>query len=108
MTGSRRLLAIGISRSAHSAAQMGVLQAILSGRAPRPSGAGGFLTNGPASTIGGPRSRCEGGIMNDSSLARLVVTVIVLVGFAVWLKVERTELRSCGTNCPTDISASHR
>jgi hypothetical protein len=46
--------------------------------------------------------------MNDSSLARLVVTVIVLVGFAVWLKAERTELRGCGTNCPTDISASHR
>lgn len=48
------------------------------------------------------------GIMNDSTLAKLVVTVIVLVGFAVWLKAERTESRACGTNCPTDISASHR
>jgi hypothetical protein len=46
--------------------------------------------------------------MNDSSVAKLVVTVIVLIGFAVWLKAERDASRGCSANCPTDISASRR
>jgi hypothetical protein len=46
--------------------------------------------------------------MSDRTLARLVVTVIVLVGFAIWLKAERDASRGCGADCPTDISASRR
>jgi hypothetical protein len=47
-------------------------------------------------------------IMSDSTVARLVVTVVVLVGFAVWLKAERDASRGCGGDCPTDISAIRR
>jgi hypothetical protein len=46
--------------------------------------------------------------MSDRTLARLVVTVIVLVGFAIWLNAERDASRGCGADCPTDISASRR
>ena len=46
--------------------------------------------------------------MNDSTLAKLVVTVIVLIGFAVWLKVDRDASRGCDADCPTEISASRR
>jgi hypothetical protein len=46
--------------------------------------------------------------MSDRTLARLVVTVIVLVGFAIWLNAERDASRGCGVDCPTDISAIHR
>jgi hypothetical protein len=73
------------------------------------TGSFGLLAVGilcPPSEIGPVGSTV--GIMNDSTLAKLVVTVIVLVGFAVWLKAERTESRTCGTNCATDISASRR
>jgi hypothetical protein len=48
------------------------------------------------------------GNMSDRTLTRLVVTVIVLVGFAVWLNAERDASRGCGADCPTDISASRR
>jgi hypothetical protein len=47
-------------------------------------------------------------IVNDSSLGKLVVTVILLIGLAIWLKLERSQIPSCGTNCPTDISATRR
>ena len=46
--------------------------------------------------------------MSDSTLAKLVVTVIILVSFALWLKVDRDASRGCGVDCPTDISASRR
>jgi hypothetical protein len=46
--------------------------------------------------------------MSDRTLAKLVVTVIILIGFATWLKAEREALPGCGGNCPTDISASRR
>jgi hypothetical protein len=46
--------------------------------------------------------------MNDRLLARLVVTVIVLIGFTMWLASERSQQRGCQTDCPTDISASRR
>jgi hypothetical protein len=46
--------------------------------------------------------------MNDSTLARLVVTVILLISFAVWRASERAERPHCGVNCPTDISASRK
>jgi hypothetical protein len=46
--------------------------------------------------------------MSDSTLAKLVVIVIVLIGFAALLKSERDASRGCSANCPTDISASRR
>jgi hypothetical protein len=46
--------------------------------------------------------------MSDSSLARLVVTVIILISFAVWRSSERAQRPDCGINCPTDISASRK
>ena len=46
--------------------------------------------------------------MNDSSLAKLVVTVILLISFALWRAAERAERPDCGVNCPTDISASRK
>jgi hypothetical protein len=49
-----------------------------------------------------------GGIVNDSSLAKLVTTFVVLIGLAFWLKAERNKLLGCHTNCPTDFSASSK
>lgn len=46
--------------------------------------------------------------MSESTLARLVVTVILLISFAVWRSSERAERPNCGVNCPTDISASRK
>ena len=46
--------------------------------------------------------------MNDSTLAKLVVTVIILITFAVWRASDRIQRPDCGTNCPTDISASRK
>jgi hypothetical protein len=57
--------------------------------------------------VGPAGSKCRA-LMSDSTLARLVVTVIVLIGFALWLKTERDASRGCGADCPTDISASRR
>jgi hypothetical protein len=46
--------------------------------------------------------------MNDSALAKLVVTMILLISFAVWRSSERAQRPDCGVNCPTDISASRK
>jgi hypothetical protein len=46
--------------------------------------------------------------VNDSSLAKLVVTFVVLIGLAFWLKAERNKLLGCHINCPTDFSASSK
>ncbi len=46
--------------------------------------------------------------MDDSVLAKLVVTVVVLIALTIWLKLERSHLPSCDNNCPTDISAIRR
>jgi len=46
--------------------------------------------------------------MNDSVLGKLVVTVIVLVALAIWLKLDRSHQPGCSGNCPTDISASRK
>ena len=48
------------------------------------------------------------GIMGEGVLAKLVVTVIVLICFTVWLRSERSHSRSCYIDCPTNISASHK
>ena len=47
--------------------------------------------------------------MSDGILAKLVVTVIVLISFfAIWLALEKHQPPGCQNNCPTDISASQR
>jgi hypothetical protein len=46
--------------------------------------------------------------VSDSILAKLVVTVIVLIGFSIWLASERHHSPGCQDNCPTDISASRK
>jgi hypothetical protein len=46
--------------------------------------------------------------VNDSSLAKLVATVVILIGLAVWLKAERDKLLGCHLACPTDFSASSK
>jgi hypothetical protein len=50
----------------------------------------------------------RGEIVNHSSLARLVATVVILIGLAIWLKAERNKLFGCHVNCPTDFSASSK
>jgi hypothetical protein len=44
--------------------------------------------------------------VNDSILAELVVTVIVLISLPPWMAAERRESHGCKINCATDISAS--
>ena len=48
------------------------------------------------------------GIVTNSGLARLISTVVVLIGLAIWLKSERSQTPHGCQNCPTDISASRR
>jgi len=52
--------------------------------------------------------RVGGEIVNDSSLAKLVTTFVILIGLAFWLKAERNKLLGCHINCPTDFSASSK
>jgi hypothetical protein len=40
--------------------------------------------------------------MGDSVLAKLIVTVIVLIAFTVWRASDRAHLPGCLNNCPTD------
>jgi hypothetical protein len=46
--------------------------------------------------------------VSDSILAKLVVTVIVLISLALWMAAERREPHDCKINCATDISASRK
>ena len=48
------------------------------------------------------------GFVNDSILAKLVVTVIVLISFTIWMAAERGQSHDCKTDCATDFSASRR
>jgi hypothetical protein len=47
-------------------------------------------------------------ILSNNVLAKLVVTVIILISFAIWRSSDRIQPLGCGHNCPTDISASRR
>jgi hypothetical protein len=47
-------------------------------------------------------------IVSDSALAKLVVTVIVLMAFTIWLQSERHHSPACDVNCATDFSANRR
>jgi hypothetical protein len=42
--------------------------------------------------------------VNENALAKLVVTVIVLISLAFWIKLERYQ-QACGVDCSTDFSA---
>ena len=48
------------------------------------------------------------GIVSDNVLAKLVVTVIVLMAFTMWLQSEGHQSPACDVNCPTDFSANRR
>jgi hypothetical protein len=59
-------------------------------------------------SVAGGTAAFDGGLsMNENALAKLVVIVTVLISLAVWAKSERY-LRTCGVDCPTDISASRK
>ena len=47
-----------------------------------------------------------GFVMSNETLARLVVTVIVVIAMTVWLALDRHD--GCAVDCPTDISAQRR
>jgi hypothetical protein len=46
--------------------------------------------------------------VSDDALAKLVVTLIVLMAFTIWLASERRQSPACNVNCPTDFSASRK
>ena len=46
--------------------------------------------------------------LSTDVLAKLVVTVIVMIAFTFWLAIERAHTAHCEKDCPTDISASRR
>jgi hypothetical protein len=43
--------------------------------------------------------------VTENVLAKVVVIIVVLIGFLVWRPSERSHVPGC-TNCPTDIAAS--
>ncbi|MGY3445340.1 MULTISPECIES: hypothetical protein [unclassified Bradyrhizobium] len=43
--------------------------------------------------------------MNHDALAKLTVTVIVLVALLVWRVADQKRSVDCGAGCPTDVSA---
>ncbi|MCC8963799.1 hypothetical protein H8A95_16125 [Bradyrhizobium sp. Pear76] len=43
--------------------------------------------------------------LNHDALAKLTVSVIVLVALLVWRVADRKKSIDCGANCPTDVSA---
>ncbi|MGF6309227.1 hypothetical protein ABIB82_002720 [Bradyrhizobium sp. i1.8.4] len=46
--------------------------------------------------------------MNHDALAKLTVTIIVLVALLVWRVADQTKSIECGTSCPTDLSANRK
>jgi hypothetical protein len=45
--------------------------------------------------------------VNDSTLAKLVITFIVLISLAIWAKSSRYQ-QTCDVDCSTDFSASRK
>ncbi|MBR0894966.1 hypothetical protein JQ616_08410 [Bradyrhizobium tropiciagri] len=43
--------------------------------------------------------------MNHDALAKLTVTVVVLVALLVWRVADQKKSTECGAGCPTDVSA---
>ncbi|WP_141343142.1 hypothetical protein [Bradyrhizobium sp. USDA 3458] len=46
--------------------------------------------------------------LNHDALAKLTVTIIVLVALLVWRVADQKKSIECGANCPTDLSASRK
>lgn len=46
--------------------------------------------------------------LNHDALAKLTVTIIVLVALLVWRVADQKKSIECGVNCPTDLSASRK
>jgi hypothetical protein len=53
-------------------------------------------------------SSFRGQHLSTDVLAKVVVTVIVMIAFTFWLAMERAHTAHCRKDCPTDISASQR
>ncbi len=46
--------------------------------------------------------------LNHDTLAKLTVTIIVLVALLVWRVADQRKVIACGVNCPTDLSANRK
>ncbi|WP_420964167.1 hypothetical protein [Bradyrhizobium sp. B120] len=46
--------------------------------------------------------------MNHDTLAKLTVTIIVLVALLVWRVADQKKAIACGLGCPTDVSANRK
>ncbi|MHC2334414.1 hypothetical protein ACVIW0_003703 [Bradyrhizobium sp. USDA 4454] len=49
--------------------------------------------------------RCSEPTLNHDALAKLTVTVVVLVALLVWRVTDQRKSVDCGAGCPTDVSA---
>ena len=56
----------------------------------------------PACASGGPW------VVSDSVLARLVVVILLLIGFTVWVSADRHHGAGCQNDCSSDISARRK
>ncbi|WP_342711376.1 hypothetical protein AAFG13_05585 [Bradyrhizobium sp. B124] len=46
--------------------------------------------------------------LNHDTLAKLTVTIIVLVALLVWRVADQKKAIACGLDCPTDLSANRK
>jgi len=46
--------------------------------------------------------------LSHDVLAKLTVTIIVLVGLLVWHVADQKKSVACGASCPTDVSANRK
>jgi hypothetical protein len=51
---------------------------------------------------------CSESKLNHDALAKLTVTIIVLVALLVWRVADQGKSIECGANCPTDLSANRK
>jgi len=51
---------------------------------------------------------CSELTLNHDTLAKLTVTIIVLVALLVWRVGDQRKASACGANCPTDMSANRK
>jgi len=46
--------------------------------------------------------------LSTDVLAKVVVTVVVMIAFTFWLAMDHAHTAHCQKDCPTDISANRR
>jgi hypothetical protein len=46
--------------------------------------------------------------LSNDILAKIVVTVVVMIAFAFWVAIARPHAGHCEQDCPTDFLASRR